>query len=94
MNTLIAAMLIAAAGPSEACVAASHRFMTFLIEEAKGTRHEAQINESIAKAGGFDKMAMKAAEEMGEEKCAFILAAPDSTVRALAVSALPERAGK
>lgn len=93
MNLLIAAMLIAA-GPSEACVAASHRFTAFLIEEAKGTRHEAQINASIANAGGLDKLVVKAAAAMEEEKCAFLLAAPDSTVRALAISALPERAGK
>lgn len=94
MNVALAAILIAAAGPSEACLAASHRFVTFIIEEAKGTRHQAQIEATMKTAGGFDEMVATSAAAMKDEHCAFLLAAPDSTVRALAISALPERAGQ
>jgi hypothetical protein len=74
-----------AGGPSETCIAAAHRLTGFLVGEANGTRHEAQIRDSAEKAGGT--------QGIDEEKCAFLLVAPGSTVRALVIAALPERNG-
>lgn len=90
----LAIIVLATSGPSPTCIAAAHRFTSFLIEEAKGTRHEAQIEASTQAAGGLDKKVQEIAASMSEDRCAFILAAPDSTVRALAAAALPERNGK
>lgn len=93
LTTLIATML-ASAQPSTTCVAAAHRMMGFVLEEAKGTRHEGQIQKSIDDAGGIDKKLATVAAGMSSAQCAFLLAAPDSSVRALAISTLPERSGK
>ncbi|RVK76002.1 hypothetical protein CN157_16035 [Sinorhizobium meliloti] len=94
MLATLAIIVLAASGPSPTCIAAAHRFTSFLIEEAKGTRHEAQIGASTEAAGGLDKKVQEIAASMSEDRCAFIIAAPDSTVRALAIAALPERNGK
>ena len=80
--------------PSIVCLTAARRFMSFYIEEAKGTRHEAQIAGAIKKAGSLDKKMVEVASEMTEDKCALMMAMPDSSLRALAVSSLPERNGK
>jgi len=42
----------------------------------------------------MDAKARQIAAGMTADKCAFILAAPDSSVRSLAIATLPERAGK
>lgn len=94
MHTILLITMLASAPASTTCVAAAHRMVGFLVEEAKGTRHEAQINGAIAKAGGRDKRVVEVAGGLSEAQCAFLLAAPDSTVKALAISMLPERAGK
>lgn len=93
LSALLSVVLIAGT-PSEACIAAAHRLSGFLVEEAKGTRHEAQIRAAAEKAGGMDKRVVEIAQGMGEAECAFLLTAPDSAVRALAISALPERNGQ
>ncbi|MDX0977438.1 hypothetical protein BMJ35_18205 [Sinorhizobium medicae] len=74
MLATLAIIVLAASGPSPTCVAAAHRFTSFLVE--------------------FDKKVQELAASMDEDRCAFILAAPDSTVKALAIAALPERNGK
>jgi hypothetical protein len=94
MLTFAVITMLASAPASAPCLAATYRMMGFLIEEAKGTRHEAQIADAIAKAGGKDKRAAEMSGSLSEEQYAFILGAPDSAVRALAISMLPERSGK
>lgn len=84
----------AAQEPSTICIAAAHRIMPILIQEAQGTRHEAQIAGSIADRGGQDKAAADLAATLKEDACAMLVVAPDSTLRAFAISMLPERAGK
>lgn len=88
---LVAALALSA--PSTACLAAAHRYLGFLIQEARGTRHEAQIQQSTTEAGGLDKKAAQIAKTLPETQCAFLFSAPDSTLRALAISNLPERSG-
>lgn len=78
---------------ADSCTAAVHRLLGFLKEEAVGTRHEAQIKESIEQ-NGEGTLVSELASEMTEDQCAMILIAPDSTVRALAISMLPERSEK
>ncbi|WP_430262075.1 hypothetical protein [Neorhizobium sp. DAR64862/K0K3] len=92
MGYLLVAVL-ALSTPSTACLAAAHRYLGFLIQEAKGTRHEAQIQRSTTEAGGLDKKATELAQTLPETQCAFLFSAPDSTLRALAISNLPERSG-
>ncbi|KQS90320.1 hypothetical protein ASG50_07650 [Rhizobium sp. Leaf386] len=94
MLTSVLATLLASAEPSASCVAAAHRMTAFLIEEAKGTRHERQIEVAITKAGGYDRRVREIAATMTEDRCAILLAMPDSSVRALAIATLPERNGK
>jgi len=94
MLATLAVIVLASSGPSATCLAAAHRFTAFLVEEARGTRHEKQIADSISAAGGMDAKARQIAAGMTADKCAFILAAPDSSVRSLAIATLPERAGK
>jgi hypothetical protein len=94
IEILSAVALIAAAQPSDICMAAAHRVSVFLIEEAKGTRHEKQIQESIQAAGNLDSLVAQIAAVLQEDQCAFLLTAPDSTVRAMAISMLPERSGR
>ncbi|MGO7148971.1 hypothetical protein ACCS52_26405 [Rhizobium ruizarguesonis] len=65
-----------------------------MVAEAKGTRHEAQIRQAAEKAGGMDKSIAGMAATMDANKCAFLLTAPDSSLRALAITSLPERNGK
>jgi len=65
----------------------------FLKEEARGTRHEQQIRESI-EAKGEGPMIAQVASSLSSDQCTFLLIAPDSTVRALAISMLPERNGE
>ncbi|MDI7923427.1 hypothetical protein [Ferirhizobium litorale] len=95
---MISALVLAAATvtafPSQECVAAAHRVMGFLIEEANGTRHEEQIANKIEEAGSADKAAVDLAATLVPGQCVFIITAPDSTVRALAISMLPERQGQ
>ncbi|RVJ19424.1 hypothetical protein CN184_21060 [Sinorhizobium medicae] len=88
MIATLAIIVLATSGPSPTCIAAAHRFTSFLIEEAKGTEASTQA------AGGLDKKVQEIAASMSEDRCAFILAAPDSTVRALATAVLPGRNGK
>jgi hypothetical protein len=90
----LALIVLASTSPSPTCLAAAHRFTTFLIEEAKGTRHESQMRVAMETAGGRDQKVREIAATMPEDRCAFILSLPDSTVRALAISTLPERNGK
>lgn len=84
----------AACQPSAACLAAAQRFTAFIREEAKGTRHARQIDEAIARNGGANAASKAAAEKLSPDQCAFILSAPDSTVRAMAIATLPERNGQ
>ncbi|MGO7921989.1 hypothetical protein ACC755_22815 [Rhizobium ruizarguesonis] len=42
----------------------------------------------------MDKSIAAMAATMDEKKCAFLLTAPDSSLRALAITSLPERNGK
>ena len=93
MSSIALMMFLSMAQASPTCVAAASRMTEFIILEAKGTRHEQQISEAIRKKGGKDKAVAALASGMDEDKCAFILAAPDSTIRALAISTLPERTG-
>lgn len=93
LSALVMIVLVSSE-PSPACLAAAHRFTNFLIDESKGTRHEDQIRAKLDQAGGLDKAVRELAVTFHENQCAFILAAPDSTVRALAIAALPERSGK
>lgn len=85
---------LADASPSVICLTATRRFMSFYIEEAKGTRHEEQIAGAIKKAGSLDKKMVEVASEMTEDKCTLMMAMSDSALRALAISSLPERNGK
>jgi hypothetical protein len=94
MLELVAAVMMVASQPSDICIAAAQRVMPFLIEEAKGTRHQAQIETAIRKAGSKDKAAVGVAAGLKPDQCAFLIVAPDSTIRALAISMLPERSGK
>jgi hypothetical protein len=79
--------------PSTDCVAASARLLAFVIAEAKGTRHEAQIAQSIA-AKGEASVRAAFAKTIAPDQCAFLLIAPDSTLRAIAIASLPERNGQ
>lgn len=92
MITIFSAFILASS-PDPLCVAAAQRMTAFMIEEAEGTRHQAQIEESIDKAGGIDALAVQIAGTMKPESCAFLISAPDSAVRSLAISALPQRLG-
>lgn len=65
----------------------------FIVEEAAGTRHEAQIAASIEAKGGIDAAVVEMAGNLDAGQCAFLVVAPDSTVRALAIATLPERQG-
>jgi hypothetical protein len=95
MIEIIAALtLVASSTPSTECLAAARRFTEILVAEAKGTRHETQIRQAAEKAGGMDKSIAAMAAAMDEKKCAFLLTAPDSSLRALAITSLPERNGK
>lgn len=78
---------------ADECTAAAHRVLGFLKEEAKGTRHEAQISETIS-AKGEGPLIAQVASSLSSDQCTFLLIAPDSTVRALAISMLPERNGE
>lgn len=77
----------------ETCTAAAHRVLAFVLEEAKGTRHEAQIAETI-RTKGEGKAVSEIAALIEGNQCDFLLIAPDSTVRALAITMLPERNGQ
>jgi len=83
----------AAAETSATCTTAASRTAAFLIEEAKGTRHEAQIAGAIA-AKGYGSIIETIAAGLTEDQCALLFAAPDSTLRAMAITMLPERMGK
>ncbi|KFB10367.1 hypothetical protein [Nitratireductor basaltis] len=96
MRAAIAALLlITASSPAlaDGCRAAAHRVFPVLVEEAKGTRHEAQIAASIAENGEGATIAGIAAT-LTDEQCGFLLTADDSTIRAIAISMLPERNGE
>lgn len=84
---------VAAAEPSSACLAAAHRMVAFVTEEAKGTRHEAQIAATVA-AKGEGALVSQFAETIPPDQCAYLLVAPDSVLRAMAIASLPERNGK
>lgn len=75
------------------CLAAAHRIFAFVEQEAKGTRHEAQMAAAIKKKDKGSLVAEMAAG-LNSDQCAFLMIAPDSTIRALAIAALPERNGK
>jgi hypothetical protein len=94
MVGVILSVMIGVGAPSTDCLAAAYRFVGFLQVEAKGTRHEEQIAAAIRKAGGLEKRVEEIASAMDEAKCKFLLTAPDSTIRALAIATLPERNGK
>lgn len=87
------ALLLAAASPSTACIAAAERMLVFMVQEAVGTRHEAQFKGSMGTPEARAAKLREIAGNLNDDQCAFLLAAPDSTIRALAVSALPERGG-
>lgn len=75
------------------CTASAHRVLAFMKEEAKGTRHEAQIQSSIEQHGEGPLVA-QVASTLSVDECSFLLVAPDSTIRAMAISMLPERNGE
>ncbi|MGH0257050.1 hypothetical protein NKY39_15980 [Sinorhizobium meliloti] len=75
------------------CLAAAHRIFAFVEQEAKGTRHEAQMAAAIKKKDKGSLVAELAAG-LNSDQCAFLMIAPDSTIRALAKAALPERNGQ
>lgn len=81
------------AAADQSCLVAAHRVLGFLRDEAKGTRHEAQIANSI-KAKGEGSVVAGIAAGLTSDQCALLILAPDSTVRALAISMLPERNGQ
>jgi hypothetical protein len=83
----------ATADDSATCAAAAHRFVAMVTAEAKGTRHEAQIAAANKDKGEAAAIA-EFRESLNEDHCAFLMLAPDSTIRALAIAALPERNGK
>lgn len=87
-------VLISSSAPSVECLAAARRMSAFMLQEAKGTRHEQQILRSYEKAGGVDKAIAAMAAKMKPDACNFIMLAHDSTIRALAVGMLPERNGE
>ena len=89
----VLAAVVLASSPSPSCLTAARRMTEFMIQEAKGTRHESQIAEQIDKAGGLDNAVVQIAGTMEEDACAFLIAAPDSAVRAMAIANLPERSG-
>ena len=90
----LASTVLADGEPSAICLAASHRVMAFVDEAARGTRHEKQINQRREIAGGQAKMIRHLASTLDEDKCAYLMTAPDSAMRALALSMLPERNGE
>lgn len=95
MIGLVAAMVMTVASePLTICLTAARRMMMFIAEEARGTRHEAQIRSSTERVGGLEKAVVALAATLDLNQCTFIVAAPDSTLRALAISSLPERNGK
>ncbi|WP_234841306.1 hypothetical protein [Sinorhizobium meliloti] len=93
----IAALALLTAPPAFAdkqlCRAAAHRIVEFAKEEAKGTRHEAQIANAIKKKGEA-YLINEMAGGLNPDQCAFLIIAPDSTVRAIARAAMPARSGK
>ena len=93
MISVIGVLLQIAATQGAVCDAAANRLMGFTIEEARGTRHERQIADSIAQKGRGAVVAAMAAGLTGDQ-CAYIMAAPDSAVRAMAIASLPERNGR
>lgn len=95
MIEIIAALtLVAASTPSTECLAAARRFTEFLAAEAKGTRHEQQIRQATEKAGGKSRTIAEIAAILEPAMCNFLLTAPDSSLRALAITSLPERNGE
>lgn len=94
---MLAIMLVSAmagASPSSVCVAAAHRYFAFLSQEAKGTRHEKQIAASVTRNGSVDAAVVEIAKGLTDDQCTYIIAAPDSAIRAMAKATLPERQGK
>lgn len=93
---LVLAALVASSGAhaDDECVAAARRITAFLIEEAKGTRHEAEIQSTIEQHGSSENAIVELAKTFDPDECAFVLAASDSTIRTLAISMLPDRNGQ
>ncbi|MCM2503073.1 hypothetical protein NDN16_05200 [Aureimonas altamirensis] len=76
--------------PSPACMAFTTKLTTHLIEEAKGTDKEAQIEAAIEKVGGVEALAIQQAKAAdanpdGPEGCAMALAfLKDDAIKELA----------
>lgn len=92
---IVAATLVttsaAAQEDNALCLAAAHRFQDHYEREAEGTRHEAQIAAAYERYGSKGAAIREVAKTFSDDECALILAAPDSTVRAMAIAGLPER---
>jgi hypothetical protein len=67
--------------------------VAFVKEEARGTRHEAQIAATVA-AKGEGALVSQFAATIPDDQCAYLLTAPDNVLRAMAIASLPERNGK
>lgn len=90
--TISPALAQVAPRSSSPCDVGVARLYGFLIEEAKGTRHEAQIESSI-EADGMGSAISAIAATMTDDQCAYLMVAPDSALRAMAITMLPERMG-
>lgn len=86
MICLLAAMAVTApalAEPDPACETAANRLMDFILEELPDNEAGAVLADRLSREGR-QAMIDKAAADLTDEQCAFLMVAPDSTVQAIA----------
>lgn len=86
MAALLAAGLPAAhAQTNQACLAAAHRILFFMLEEAE------QVAKSIESKGSHNAAALEIAKTLDDQSCTFLVRAPGNAVRDVAIQALPPK---